>query len=126
MIAARLGADFTVDNRSRQSTLIASQTSRSTAIVHFSAFMGSAVVLFGLGTVHVVVHTICRHTQLPFSLFFVKQNVFMSPTVVDCTFCCLPVASLCPILFPFIVHDTSILFLSGQDETDLKRHHFLA
>ena len=51
VIAAWLGADFAIDDRSIkycQSTRIASQTNRSTEIVLFSSLLGSAVVLLEL------------------------------------------------------------------------------
>ena len=73
VIAARLGADFAIDDRSikyRQSTPIASQTNRSTEIVLFSPLLGSAVVLFELTTVHAVVRTVCRRIQFPFIFRF--------------------------------------------------------
>ena len=103
VIAARLGADFAIGDRSikyRQSTLIASQTNRSTEIVIFSPLLGSAVILFELTTVHAVIRTVCRRTQLPFIFRFLLNRtgrrfrfygtarnrnvtVFMPPTVLD-------------------------------------------
>ena len=42
--------------------------------------------------------------------------------IVNCMFCCLPVAALCPIQFPFAMHGMTVLLPSGRDRTEWKRH----
>ena len=54
-------------------------------------------------------------------VFFVLATI----GIVDCTFGCLPVSVPHPVPFPFFVHGIAVLFLSGQDRTERKRHRLL-
>ena len=54
------------------------------------------------------------------SVFFVLATI----GIVDYTFLSLPVASLCPVPFPFFVHETAILLPSGRDGMERIRHRF--
>ena len=44
--------------------------------------------------------------------------------IVDWTFYCLPVASLCPVPFPFCGHGMAVLLSSGWDSTEWDHHIF--